>query len=371
MALPPKSDQIEISVFGPGYGECIVVHVGDGIWFIVDCCIEKTISAPKPIEYLKSIGFDPAQAVKLVAATHWHDDHVAGLSKTLNDCGSAIFSCPVALSSKEFLKLCELYREAPVCNRPGTEEMRKSLSIAAHRSKEVGKPMLKFAKADSMILNMPDKGVSVYGLSPSDEMVRRCNEYMVREYVKATDNSNSLLRILSSSPNDTASALKLTIRGRSILLGSDVEEQNDPLVGWSAILIAHNNDEVYTTFKVAHHGSKNGHHDQVWAEMLSTNPLSLITPFRNGRHRLPTDVDRARILSLTNQAYISSHPERLIKPNVKRVGKIESLIEKATKQRQLAIGPVGHIRWRASLADPSDAGVVELFDGALPLADVA
>lgn len=293
------------------------------------------------------------------------------MSSALDCCTSAVFTCPVSLSSKEFLKLSELYRDAPIGDRPGTEELRKSISIAAKRSKETGTQMLRFSKSDTKILDIPHLNVSVYALSPSDEMVRRCNEFMLQSYVKATGNTNNLLRVLASSPNDTAVALKVTVKGRSILLGSDVEEQNDPLVGWSAILIAHNHEEIYTAFKVAHHGSKTGHLDRVWAEMLSSNPLSLITPFRNGRHKLPTASDRVRILSLTNRAYISAHPEKELRPKIRRGSKVEGFIERATKSRRTAIGPVGHIRWRASLSDPTDAGEIELFDGALPLADVA
>src|SRR6516164_161156 len=33
---PPRPDQVEISVFGPSYGECIVAHLGHGNWIVVD-----------------------------------------------------------------------------------------------------------------------------------------------------------------------------------------------------------------------------------------------------------------------------------------------------------------------------------------------
>lgn len=29
MILTPNVDEVEVSLFGPGYGECIVIHIGD------------------------------------------------------------------------------------------------------------------------------------------------------------------------------------------------------------------------------------------------------------------------------------------------------------------------------------------------------
>jgi hypothetical protein len=34
---------------------------------------------PAAAEYLASIGVDPATSVRLIIATHWHDDDIAGL----------------------------------------------------------------------------------------------------------------------------------------------------------------------------------------------------------------------------------------------------------------------------------------------------
>ena len=32
----PQPDQVEISIFGPGYGECILIHCGNDEWIISD-----------------------------------------------------------------------------------------------------------------------------------------------------------------------------------------------------------------------------------------------------------------------------------------------------------------------------------------------
>lgn len=37
---PPAADEIEFSLFGPGYGEAVAVHLGDGTWLLIDSCID-------------------------------------------------------------------------------------------------------------------------------------------------------------------------------------------------------------------------------------------------------------------------------------------------------------------------------------------
>jgi glyoxylase-like metal-dependent hydrolase (beta-lactamase superfamily II) len=76
----PGSDQVEINLFGPGFGECILLHVGSNRWIVIDSRIRRESTNPVALEYLSAIGVDAAAAVQLIVATHWHDDHVRGLS---------------------------------------------------------------------------------------------------------------------------------------------------------------------------------------------------------------------------------------------------------------------------------------------------
>src|SRR5262245_58961005 len=55
---PPASDEVEISLFGPGIGECSVVHLGGGQWMVVDSCIDRSTRRPVALEYLAEIGVD-------------------------------------------------------------------------------------------------------------------------------------------------------------------------------------------------------------------------------------------------------------------------------------------------------------------------
>ena len=69
---------------------------------LVDSCLDKH-GIPGALRYLESIGLDPAQAVALSVATHWHDDHIRGMARLVEACGQAAFCCAGALSRKEFL----------------------------------------------------------------------------------------------------------------------------------------------------------------------------------------------------------------------------------------------------------------------------
>src|SRR5262249_28628637 len=125
VGAPPASDVPEISVFGPGYGESVVVHIGDGRWTIVDSCVESGTGLPVALTYLERLGFDPATAVDLVVASHWHDDHVRGLGEVVKRCRSAVFVCASVLTRKEFYDFVDGYEAGNVAvSGSGTSEFR-------------------------------------------------------------------------------------------------------------------------------------------------------------------------------------------------------------------------------------------------------
>ena len=82
VGVAPSKDEVEVTLLGPGYGESIVVHFGQGEWIIVDSCINDA-REPQALEYLRAIGVEPDEAVSLIVATHWHDDHIRGMAKVV------------------------------------------------------------------------------------------------------------------------------------------------------------------------------------------------------------------------------------------------------------------------------------------------
>lgn len=320
------------------------------------------------------MGIDPASAIAMVVASHWHDDHVRGLSALLKEAPEATFVCSTALTKAEFLTLADLYAKTESAMQNGPKEIFACMDEVAKR-KAAGQPRaFRHATSDKTLMEFsaPNQAspTRILSLSPSDEMVNRSLMY-ASQVLAAIEKGVREPSLVPGVPNDTAVVLRLDIGGRSILLGSDLEEANNPLVGWSAVLHGSATPHrLAQTFKVAHHGSYTGHHPDVWTTMLSPNPLSLLTPFKLGRHQLPTDEDRTRILALTENAYISADPHATSKPTAAIARKAAVLVNRTASNRRLAIPSVGHIRWRAPLSDAAHPGVVSLFDGAMLLADV-
>jgi hypothetical protein len=368
----PSSRQVEISVFGPGYGEAVLIHVGNGAWIVIDSCISPKTRRPAPLEYLESIGVPSESAIRLVIASHWHADHVRGLHQILSAAKSAKFSCAESLACNEFLALAKLYCMEPGKIPLGPEELYRCLTTVRERIDHSGNQLLRWAAPDRVLWQSgKDSAIKIRltTLSPSDEMHSRTIQMMLN-YIKAIKLGYSEPRLLASCPNDVAVALLLEIEGRQILLGSDLEQEPNSAVGWSAVLAGESmKGSKCCAFKVAHHGSYSGHSDAVWDEHLETNALALITPFRHGSHRIPTDDDRARILARTDEAYISADPNVFTRAP-KKSKKVQAIVGNTIRNRRLAIGSVGHIRWRAPIDDPTDRGLVELFDGALRLTAV-
>ena len=75
---PPRSEELEISIFGPGRGECVLLHLGQNEWCVVDSCIAKPAGGPVALHYLRNLQTNAIDGIKLIVATHWHDDHIGG-----------------------------------------------------------------------------------------------------------------------------------------------------------------------------------------------------------------------------------------------------------------------------------------------------
>ncbi|MGI0133357.1 MAG: hypothetical protein ACREBW_00145, partial [Candidatus Micrarchaeaceae archaeon] len=57
---------------------------------------------------------------------------------------------------------------------------------------------------------------------------------------------------------------------------------------------------------VAHHGSITGYHPEIWAKMLTSKPLSILTPFVRGHVKLPTTADIERLKKVSGSVHSTS-----------------------------------------------------------------
>lgn len=355
----PAPDEIELSVFGPGYGEAIALHVGGGKWVLVDSCLEPESGLPATLQYLLRLGVDVGRDVPLIVATHWHDDHVRGLYGLVNTCTQAQLCISSALRSSEFGKLVALYASD---SASGLNEFAHIYEhILLRRGSSAGRT-IKLALADKLLYTTalhgaPDPLVTeIFAVSPSDSALLYAELALAQQTPTA---GSARHRLIAPSPNHASVALWIRVGHVRILLGADLENTSQAGTGWSAVLFDSNVvDRQADVFKVPHHGSSNGHHDQVWTQLLTSSPFAVITPFRNGRHLLPAVSDIERIRALTPNLYLTASP-RAGRPRWRRgvvrefVGQVTSSIESvATGWGQVRLrcrpGGVSH-EWQVML----------------------
>ena len=154
------TDEIEVSLFGSGYGECIVVHVGNDEWVIVDSCLTLD-RQPIALEYLRGLGSDP-RAVCLLVATHWHDDHIRGMSKLVELCNNAEFCCSATFLEREFSVMLAALEASPATQAgSGVRELYRVFSLLDGRSS-----VPNHAISKRLIFNR--QNCKIWSLSPSD-----------------------------------------------------------------------------------------------------------------------------------------------------------------------------------------------------------
>lgn len=301
---PPQPDEFEFTLFGPGFGECAVVHLGANVWMVVDSCIDSSTGEQAAISYLKNMKLEPENCVRRIVATHWHDDHIRGMSELVRTCVAAQFCCPASFTSKEFQSFTSaLNQRQMTAGSSGAREVHRVFDILIDRKRSA------YLAVPNRVLFAPDKNetghgqvVEVKSLSPSDRQV----ELFYGRLGQQIEPSLPKTRIISEEPNDLSVVIWIQVGNLRALLGADLEETGDERAGWSAILRSEECPNVAADlFKVAHHGSKNGHHPDVWSRLLSPDPFAVLSPWNRGR-KLPTPEDIARITKLTRWGFATA-----------------------------------------------------------------
>jgi hypothetical protein len=360
---PPASHELEISVFGPGVGECVVVHIGDGDWIVVDSCIDRQSRGPVALDYLRSLGVDVASHVRLVVATHWHDDHIRGLAETFRAAGSARFVTSAAYSYQDLMRVIALGNETAPLSSATQEyntiiEVLKQRRLPGERLYAVG-PLR--ALANKRLLALTDRKRSVdaeiFALSPADGVFNRAQAELCAALSAIGDGR----RPLRPESNQFCIVLWLRVGVLNVLLGADLEHVSGTTEGWNAIVGSAERPEGRAgVFKVPHHGSKGADCPHCWADLLLEQPVAIVTA--NAHSMLPAPADIDRLCGRTRRVFLTSDPARY--PLPRRDNAVEkTLREVATKRRALA-GRMGHIQLRCDARDIAEEPQILLKNGA-------
>jgi len=344
----PAVDEIEVTLFGPGFGEAIAVHLGQSEWLLVDSCIDPSSKKPAAETYLHSIGVQPS-CVKGLVASHWHDDHVRGFGRLAEIYPEAELNISSVFSDKEALVFLAAYSglSVPTLTR-GTGEVYRAL-LAKKEHYHLHQRSIVLERNDAH----GSRYVRVTAMSPVQATVSSSMARLA-QYIPTGSTDENISHAPTFSPNIEAVVIHIDWNGEAVLLGSDLEEHTK--YGWSALL----EDSVSSKrapaslYKVAHHGSASGDHPNIWKDLLAEQSIACLTPFNNGRHKLPNDSDRERVRGLVKSAFIASGATRkpdLESEKLKRLGDICTDLSRvnagfgATRFRKVR----GDAEWRVEL----------------------
>lgn len=365
ITTPPQPNELELSLFGAGVGESLVLHLGAGNWMIVDSCLNETGKRAAGLDYLNGLSVDVSRQVRLVVVTHWHDDHIRGISQVVQAATSAEFACSAALRCEEFFTLVAAHNEIKLVEHSSSvSEFNEVLELLRGRSAS------RFAVgpdhwASHRMVLYPDtngNGVEVHALSPSAQTITDTKGRIAKLIPSV---GNAIRRFPSFGPNDLSVALHVKTPGPNLLLGADLERGLDEQRGWRAVIRSTQTfQNSSNSYKVAHHGSSGADLDELWAQLLTETPLAVLTPYARGRKPLPAPEDVERIRSRAGQAYCTAYPPTMRPP--RRRG-VDRTMNEVARTRRAMRKRAGHIRLRMPILADSRDVAVELFDGAVQL----
>lgn len=290
----PEAEEVEITLLGNGgkYGESVVVHSCNNEWYVVDSCVDGN-GKVLPLTYLELMNVDKNQ-VKGVVCTHWHEDHIKGMSQVLDACPNAKFFFAKVGNMKDFLGM--LIND--VTNNPLSlnKEFVKCIDIV-----EKKKMRHKYLNLDTALITNPLK---IHSLSPSDGILDDFDKILLRY-----DGKESKEKI---SPNLSSIALYISKGNIKALLGADLEKNHKNKTvdinvcsnycdavsdkGWCNVLkdsIAYEPD--FNFIKVPHHSSITAYCPKIWKDKKVDVAVSTI--FVRGGDVLPTN----EMLSVYNE----------------------------------------------------------------------
>ena len=347
---PPRAYEIEVTVFGPGFGECILIHLGHNTWAIINSCRKSRSKKPAALWYLEKLGLNPIDCVKLILATHWHNDHIGGLSEVLSACKSARFAFPLGFNEPQFYKFMKSHAGAPIVDN-GVSEIFAVFELLRREMRDY-----RIVTADFPLLstkcNVTHLTTALTALSPSHPDVLSFIRYIGSKIPSLGANIG---RPPAPKSNDLSVATWLQVGSSAALLGADLEERVAS-GGWSAVLASSTRPQgKASVFKAPHHGSSNGHHDKVWVKLLTPDVVAIVTPWNRNRG-LPQRNDCVRIGRLASQSFVTSRRSNL----TPRFGQtVTRALRDANIKIRRADSPTGRVTLRY---DPKNLGTTWSID---------
>ncbi|MGR3293566.1 MAG: hypothetical protein ACUZ9M_06060 [Candidatus Scalindua sp.] len=312
--IPPKDNELEVTIFGPGYGESIVLHIPQIGWGIIDSCEHKTKneSIVLPLEYLLNITTDPHPKLAFVILTHPHHDHCKGLDRILREYPGG--TARVCTYDGDGIREWEVYKTK---KETALKKVIQGLGYVFDAIDEVVKSGTQWRRLNEMNTvfeeNVNVKGfgstrIRMLALSPSAASIK---EYKDMLFKAIPGVGKPVLKMDDEGHNLVSVALLLEFGNLQIIFGSDVETGSNNRTGWSGIISNQDFPSLWANLvKVSHHGSENGHNSSAWKEFCKKGkPFALITPFLRGSVILPNGEILKKIKSVSEKVGVTNYFE--------------------------------------------------------------
>lgn len=306
---PPKNNEFELTFFGPGFGESIVLHIPVLGWAVVDSCEFGPINqrVVPPLQYLISRN---VHSLAFLVLSHPHKDHFNGMEQIIdNYLGRIDRICQYAGDGTRELTAYLVNRG--IKGIPGDKSF-ASLLRAFKKAVERGAEPRRLAARTQIIprrsasVDNTSFELEVLALSP---LAKDEESYIniLREAFPRT--KGEITEVPDQKHNLIASALWIRVGEVVVILGSDVEEGQSQSSGWRGIVgSADAPDLCAKIVKVAHHGSPGAFYSRAWQEHCKRGEItSVVTPYGRGVTPRPSNADIERIGEYSKYVGITSH----------------------------------------------------------------
>ncbi len=304
-ASDSENNIIHVAVFGPGYGESIVIKAPSLGWGVIDSCLHriKGRNLNPALEYLKSHG---VKKLSFLILTHPHKDHFQGFDLIIDHFLGRIDR--ICYYSGTGLREYRMYlAKKQTLREPGLVEL-ASIFKKIKEAKENGANIVKLSERTEILRpkKYGENFLEMVALSPSEESVGKYIEVLFDaiptkdgEYIYAVDDS---------SHNLISSAVYLKIDNVSLIFGSDLENGINEFTGWRGVLNNIDSPDLSTNYvKVPHHGSDGAFFKPIWEEFGKSNKIiSVITPYNRLTNPLPRVEVIERIKEFSQKIAITS-----------------------------------------------------------------
>lgn len=298
--------------------------------------------------------------VGVIVASHWHDDHVRGLGRLVEQARAADVSCANVFARNEFVQYVQTIGKGSLATDGGkVSEIRKVFGVLQQRG-----GIARRATAGRVLKIWHPGGdgsarCELTSLSPSDRDLELFFEAVARQIPTLIETKRSATAL---EPNLTGVVLHLKMPRFSALLCADMEVIADEARGWRAVLSEAQRLDLQpaSVVKVAHHGSPNGHSEDAWMRMILPRPIGVVTPFNKqpAERKLPRDDDLLRLSAATSRLLLTAPRTGRAARRDRDATVLRSLRESGITMRDLDL-PIGMVRLRRRFE--ADEWAAEVF----------